>query len=92
VAQTRVFGLTSVSVSKYQNGAGYVDDEWHQILRGGGVKVFTISPGLLATRLGGDTGFLKKMGVAGPFIRSVIEGERDEDVGKVLTRDGIHGW
>lgn len=71
--------------------------EWHRILKGDGVKVFAISPGMLVTGLGGDPEFLKKMGaadpsVAGPFIRSVVEGERDEDVGKVLTRDGIQGW
>lgn len=71
--------------------------EWHRILKGDGVKVFAISPGLLATGLGGDTEFLKRMGaadpsVAGPFIRNVVEGERDGDVGKVLTRDGIQGW
>ncbi|KAI7974785.1 hypothetical protein EIK77_004877 [Talaromyces pinophilus] len=71
--------------------------EWHRILKEDGVKVFAISPGLLATGLGGDTEFLKRLGaadpsVAGPFIRSVVEGERDGDVGKVLTRDGIQGW
>jgi hypothetical protein len=71
--------------------------EWHRILKEDGVKVFAISPGMLATGLGGDTEFLKRLGaadpsVAGPFIRSVVEGERDGDVGKVLTRDGIQGW
>ena len=71
--------------------------EWHRILMEDGVKVWCISPGFLATGLGGHPETLRKMGagepeVAGPFIRSVLEGERDEDVGKVLTRDGIQPW
>lgn len=71
--------------------------EWHRLLKPDGVKVFAISPGFLATGLGAATERLKKMGagdpsVAGPFIKSVVEGERDADVGKVLSRNGIQGW
>ncbi|KAL4946367.1 hypothetical protein BDV06DRAFT_136908 [Aspergillus oleicola] len=71
--------------------------EWHRILKEDGVKVFAISPGYLATGLGGDSAFNKQMGagdpvVAGPFVRSVVEGQRDDDAGKVLTRDGIQDW
>lgn len=40
---------------------------------------------------------LKKMGavdpeVAGPFIRSVLDGGRDAVVGKVILKDGIQAW
>lgn len=56
-----------------------------------------ISPGFLATGLGGNPNASRKMGaldpsVAGPFIRSVIEGERDADAGFVITRDGVQPW
>lgn len=71
--------------------------EWHRMLKEDGVKVWCISPGFLATGLGGNTEALKKMGagdpeIAGPFIRSVLEGQRDADVGKVITKDGIQPW
>lgn len=68
------------------------------MLREDGVKVWAISPGFLATGLGaGDPEVLKKMGagdpeVAGPFIKSVVEGERDGDVGRVISRDGVQEW
>ncbi|EEA20584.1 hypothetical protein TMatcc_000574 [Talaromyces marneffei ATCC 18224] len=80
-----------------KTGLNMLMREWYRILKGDGVKVFAISPGFLATGLGGDTEFLKKLGaadpsVAGPFIRSVVDGERDGDVGKVLTKDGIQAW
>lgn len=61
------------------------------------MKVWAISPGFLATNLGGDPEAAKKMGaldpgVAGPFICGVLEGQRDDDVGKVISRDGVQPW
>lgn len=62
------------------------------------IKIFAISPGFLATNLGG-TGpeQLKKMGAkepweGGDFTRDVIEGKRDSDEGKVIRFDGIQPW
>ncbi|KAK2756167.1 hypothetical protein FQN54_005575 [Arachnomyces sp. PD_36] len=80
-----------------KTGLNMLMREWHRVLEGDRVKVFAISPGLLATGLGGNPEFLKKIGakdpaIAGPFIRSVVEGERDADVGKILSRDGIQAW
>lgn len=71
--------------------------EWHRILLNDGVKVWCISPGFLATGLGGDPAANKKNGatdpaVAGQFARTVVEGERDADVGKVVLKDGIQPW
>ena len=72
--------------------------EWCRLLKEDGVKVWCISPGFLATSLtGGDIEAAKKMGagdpeVAGPFIRGVLEGQRDADVGKVITRAGVQAW
>ncbi|KAH0284993.1 inosine monophosphate dehydrogenase, partial [Aureobasidium sp. EXF-3399] len=53
------------------------------------------SSGFLAPALGGaGAETLKKMGagdpeIVGPFIMSVLQGARDADVGKVITKDGI---
>ncbi|KXJ86776.1 hypothetical protein Micbo1qcDRAFT_198219 [Microdochium bolleyi] len=62
------------------------------------VKVWAVSPGFLATGLGGLTETMKQRGaghpsVGGRFIRDVIEGKRDADVGKVVHSDGsVQPW
>ncbi|KAL7907588.1 hypothetical protein GGI35DRAFT_470187 [Trichoderma velutinum] len=63
---------------------------WNFTLKQYGVKTRTIAPGLLATSMVGDAGDLKQRGaqppsLRGQFIMSVIEGERDVDVGKVIA-------
>jgi NAD(P)-dependent dehydrogenase (short-subunit alcohol dehydrogenase family) len=68
---------------------------WHWTLENDGVKTWCISPGFLATNLGGDR--LKKLGAGDPalggqFIRQVIDGERDQDAGKVITSSGLQPW
>jgi NAD(P)-dependent dehydrogenase (short-subunit alcohol dehydrogenase family) len=80
-----------------KTGLNMLMREWHRILKVDGVKVWAISPGYLATGLGGNPELSKQFGagdpaVAGPFIRAVVEGERDGDVGKVLTSGGIQAW
>lgn len=70
---------------------------WHWLLKEDGVKVWCISPGFLATNLGGNQELLKKMGAGDPslggnLIKQVVEGERDADVGKVVSQDGIQPW
>lgn len=67
------------------------------MLRGDGVKVWAVSPGFLATKLGGDQEANKKMGAGDPalggaLIRDIIEGARDGDVGKVVSQSGIQPW
>jgi NAD(P)-dependent dehydrogenase (short-subunit alcohol dehydrogenase family) len=64
---------------------------WHWLLHEDGVKTFCISPGFLATNLGGDPERLKAMGagepsIGGQIIRAVTEGERDADAGTVFFR------
>jgi NAD(P)-dependent dehydrogenase (short-subunit alcohol dehydrogenase family) len=71
--------------------------EWARLLKEDGVKVWCISPGFLATGLGGDPELIKKMGAGDPtlganFVRDVVEGARDQDVGKVVRRGGIQPW
>ncbi|TQN65472.1 Short-chain dehydrogenase/reductase tropE [Colletotrichum shisoi] len=70
---------------------------WHWLLKADGVKVWCISPGFLATGLGGNPELLKKMGAGEPsdggnLIKKVVEGERDADVGKVVNKGGIQSW
>ncbi|KAF4343510.1 short-chain alcohol dehydrogenase [Fusarium beomiforme] len=76
---------------------------WHHLLKGDGVKVWSISPGFLATSLGGNPEVLKKAGASDPatgaeLIQKVIEGEKDKDVGKVIGQpewvgeSGIQAW
>lgn len=68
------------------------------MLQADGVKVFGISPGFLATGLGGlGPDFLKKFGagdpsVGGELIRDVVQGKRDEHAGKVINKDGVQPW
>lgn len=71
---------------------------WERVLREDGVKVFCISPGFLATGLGG-AGYeiLKKMGagepsIGGVFMRDVIDGLRDEHQGVVIRKDMVQPW
>jgi NAD(P)-dependent dehydrogenase (short-subunit alcohol dehydrogenase family) len=72
--------------------------DWARVLEPDGVKVFAISPGFLATGLGGmGKDFLKKVGagdpsVGGGFIKDVVEGKRDSDAGKVINKDGVQPW
>ncbi|KAH0442378.1 short-chain dehydrogenase [Colletotrichum camelliae] len=70
---------------------------WHYLFEQDGVKVWGISPGFLATGLGGNPELLKKMGAGEPrtggeLIKKVIEGDRDGDVGKIVTQDGVQAW
>ncbi|KAJ5636991.1 hypothetical protein N7490_006870 [Penicillium lividum] len=91
---------TGFSVPAYRSaktGLNMLMREWYRWLKEDGVKVWGISPGFLATGLGGNPDASRKMGaldpsIAGPFIRSVVEGQRDADVGKVINRDGVQPW
>ncbi|ODA81387.1 hypothetical protein RJ55_04352 [Drechmeria coniospora] len=70
---------------------------WHWILREDGVKTFCVSPGFLATNLGGDPERLKAAGagdpaIGGELLRRVVEGERDDDAGKVVCQQGTQPW
>jgi len=72
--------------------------DWVRMLEPDGVKVFAISPGFLATNLGGmGSEMMKKFGagepsVGGGFIRDVVHGVRDGDKGKVINKDGVQPW
>ncbi|CAK7229997.1 hypothetical protein SCUCBS95973_007424 [Sporothrix curviconia] len=66
---------------------------WHYLLKPDGVKTFSISPGMLATNLGGLKDFLVAHGaghpsLGGQLIQKVVAGERDSDAGFVVTAAG----
>jgi len=73
---------------------GLPDQDWNHKLKADGVKVWGLGPGMLETDLGNARHLAAKMGakpasVGGEFIRTVVEGERDADVGKIVNKDGI---
>jgi NAD(P)-dependent dehydrogenase (short-subunit alcohol dehydrogenase family) len=68
--------------------------DWNHKLKEDGVKVWGVGPGFLATDLGNMREKVKEMGgghpsIAGKLLKSVVEGERDADVGKIANKDGI---
>ncbi|KUJ20226.1 uncharacterized protein LY89DRAFT_695732 [Mollisia scopiformis] len=75
-----------------KTGMNMMMREWVRILKDDGVKIWCISPGYLATGLGGSQEVNKQMGAIDPriganFVRDVVEGTRDQDVGKVIRKD-----
>jgi NAD(P)-dependent dehydrogenase (short-subunit alcohol dehydrogenase family) len=80
-----------------KTGMNMMMREWARLLREDGVKVCCISPGYLATGLGGDQEENKKRGagdpsVGGNFVKDVVEGKRDQDMGKVIRNGSIQPW
>ncbi|KAI1616503.1 hypothetical protein EDD36DRAFT_137141 [Exophiala viscosa] len=80
-----------------KTGMNMMMREWARILKADGVKVWAVSPGMLATGLGGNPELLKKMGALDPqvgadIIRDVVEGGRDHEIGKVIRKDNVQPW
>ena len=90
-------GFSIPAYRSSKTGMNMMMREWERILREDGVKVWCISPGYLATGLGGSQEANKQRGagdpaVGGSFIRDVVEGKRDQDVGKAIRNGGIQPW
>lgn len=71
--------------------------DWNHKLKADGVKVWAVAPGILVTDLGNFREKAVEMGakhpsIGGDFIKRVVEGERDADVGKLVARAGILPW
>ncbi|PGH17395.1 hypothetical protein AJ80_04851 [Polytolypa hystricis UAMH7299] len=75
--------------------------DWNHKLKADGVKVWGVAPGFLRTNLGGGSTTLKDMPElqsaghpreGGAVLKSVVEGERDADVGKIVAKSGILPW
>lgn len=89
--------ITSYRSSKA--GLNMLMREWARILENDGVVVHCISPGFLATGLAGiGAEKLRKMGaqephIGGEFVRDVVEGKRDADVGTIVRNNGaVQPW
>ena len=91
---------TTFNVAAYRSsktGMNMMMREWYRTLREDGIKMWCVSPGFLATGLGGNQEANKKMGAGDPalggnFVKSVVEGARDADVGKVILRESVQPW
>ena len=71
--------------------------DWNHKLKEDGVKVWGVGPGFLLTDLGNVREKAKEMGaghpsVGGRLLKSVVEGARDADVGKIVNKDGISAF
>jgi NAD(P)-dependent dehydrogenase (short-subunit alcohol dehydrogenase family) len=90
--------MSQVAYRSSKTGMNMMMLDWAKSLGVDGVKVFGISPGFLATGLGGmGPEMLKKWGAGDPsiggiFIKDVVEGKRDEDSGRVINKDGVQPW
>ena len=68
--------------------------DWRHKLKADGVKIWAVMPGMVATNLGGlGPEKAREMGagdpsVSGTLLRSVVEGERDADIGKLVGKVG----
>jgi NAD(P)-dependent dehydrogenase (short-subunit alcohol dehydrogenase family) len=79
------------------NGVITAHREWYRYLKEDGVKVWAVSPGYLATGIGGGRERNIRQGAADPaiggnFVRDVLEGKRDGDVGKAILREMVQPW
>lgn len=92
------FTLSQVAYRSSKTALNMMMLDWVRALEPDGVKVFGISPGFLATGLGGmGPEFMRKVGagephLGGELIRDVVEGRRDADAGKVVNKDGVQPW
>ena len=80
-----------------KTGLNMIMREWSRWLKNDGVLVWAVSPGFLATGLGGDADKLKRMGaldpsVGGAFVKDVVEGKREADAGKVIRATSVQPW
>ncbi|ETS73016.1 hypothetical protein PFICI_15191 [Pestalotiopsis fici W106-1] len=90
--------MSHMAYRSSKTGLNMLMREWRRLLLNDGVKVWAISPGFLATGLtGAGAEKLKQMGalepsVGGEFVRDVVQGKRDEYMGKVIRRNEIQPW
>lgn len=91
-------GFSTTAYRSSKTGMNMLMCEWARVLKEDGVKVWAVSPGFLATGLAfNNPEMLKKMGAMDPkigadLIRDVVEGAKDQDIGKVVDQRGIQTW
>jgi NAD(P)-dependent dehydrogenase (short-subunit alcohol dehydrogenase family) len=90
-----LLGVPAYRSSK--TGLNMMRREWTRLLREDGVKTWCVSPGYLATGLGVGSAGNKQAGAIDPsigagFVRLVVEGGRDDDIGKAIRKDDVQPW
>lgn len=73
-------------------------DEW-AIYNTKGLKTFGVDPGLVVSNLRGSSDHARSAGgragdpaESGEVVLRIIQGKNDQDVGKVIDKDGIVAW
>ncbi|KAJ5894619.1 hypothetical protein N7495_006310 [Penicillium taxi] len=71
--------------------------DWNHKLKADGVKVCCFGPGMMATNLGGNPEIAKAVGgldpaISGGYLKQVVKGKRDAEMGKIIVKDGICPW
>ncbi|KAF2102545.1 short chain dehydrogenase/reductase [Rhizodiscina lignyota] len=68
-------------------------------LRGKGVKVFAMCPGLVRSNLRGKSATEVSAGgaagdpdISGHTMLTIVQGERDADAGRIVHKDGTYNW
>ena len=80
-----------------KTGLNMLMRHWERMFRNDGVKVWSVSPGFLATNLNGNVVMLRKLGAVDPsvgaeVVKGAIEGKRDGEVGMVVNKTGVQPW
>lgn len=64
-----------------------------------GLKVFAMSPGFVVSNLRGTSedlrsgwGMAEPASMSGELLLSILDGKRDEDVGKLVWKNGVYEW
>jgi NAD(P)-dependent dehydrogenase (short-subunit alcohol dehydrogenase family) len=62
-----------------------------------GCNVWAVDPGLVVSNLTGNAELMRARGAGDPAVSAktildICEGKRDEDVGKMVYKDGVHPW
>ncbi|WWC89031.1 uncharacterized protein L201_003949 [Kwoniella dendrophila CBS 6074] len=77
-------------------GLNMIMRDFYRILKNDNIKVWTVNPGFVVTGLGGNPETLKNLGAGNPdqsgsFVKDVVEGKRDKDVGKTVQQKWLYG-
>jgi len=72
--------------------------EYHEFAENG-LKVFAMSPGFVVSNLRGTSeelrsgwGMAEPARISGEILLDILDGKRDEDVGKLVWKNGVYDW
>ncbi|KAL8792401.1 MAG: hypothetical protein Q9195_005015 [Heterodermia aff. obscurata] len=90
-------GFETIGYRSSKTALNMVMLDWNHKLKEDGVKVWAVGPGFLATNLGDIKEMIAARGgghpnIGGRMIKDVVEGQRDEQVGKIVGKDDDGNW